>query len=160
MLRQFKAPKSGSDLSSGQFHFLVIRCKKKVHTKKSSMKNFGAPKTLPLKILYVGLFPWYSEGKRGPKHKDFAGSGVLGGRVWEGGLPKFFISMLFLVPEVILTRHFDTLCWVFLGNRKQSSLNFFQSGPPNFTRFNFLGPDLKSSDTSNLVGISTPKKNI
>ena len=27
------------------------------HAKKSSIKNFGAPMTLPLKVLYVGLFP-------------------------------------------------------------------------------------------------------
>ena len=45
----------------------------------------------PLKILSVGL------GKRGPKHKEFAGSAVPGGGgVCEAGfLPKFFMFLLF-----------------------------------------------------------------
>ena len=68
----------------------------KKHAKKFSIKNFGAPKTPPLEILYVGLLLVF-KGKRGLKHKEFAGSGVpLGGGLGGGGvLPKFFLFMPF-----------------------------------------------------------------
>ena len=60
-----------------------MSCAKKKHAKKFSIKNLGAPKT-PSKFFMQAFFLCFEgKKKRGPKHKEFAGSGVggLGGGV-------------------------------------------------------------------------------
>ena len=65
------------------------------HLKNFSIKNFERPKSLPPKILFMFGFFLYFEGKGGPKHKEFMGSGVEGGGSWRGFMAKFFMFMPF-----------------------------------------------------------------
>ena len=48
-------------------------------------KNFGGPKAPPPSKFFMQAFLLHFEGKRGPKHKEFAGSGVPWGRAGRGG---------------------------------------------------------------------------
>ena len=61
-----------------------------------TLPGFGAPKTPPPSKFFMLAFFLYSEGKKRPQHKEFAGPWRGGGGVWEGGfLPRFFTFMLF-----------------------------------------------------------------
>ena len=57
------------------------------HTKNFSIKNFGAPKTPPLEILYVWAFSCVLKGKEAPNIKNLQGSwALLGGGLGGGTL--------------------------------------------------------------------------
>ena len=65
------------------------------HIKNFSIKNFGPPMTPPPpKFFMLGFL--YFEGKGGPKHKEFTGSGVLRGGGSRRGFPAKFL--MFIMP--------------------------------------------------------------
>ena len=81
------------------YHRLKAQIK---HINNFSIKNFGPPKTPPQKkeMFMFGLF-LYFEGKGGPKHKEFLGSGVpwRGGDLGGGFLANCLCLCLFSGPE-------------------------------------------------------------
>ena len=77
------------------------------HTKNFSIKNFGAPKTPPPKILYVWACSCVFKRKEAPKHKEFTGvRGPLRGggsrRGVSGKIPYVYAFFRGLTSELLL----------------------------------------------------------
>ena len=83
----------------------AVRCKKN-HAKKFSIKNSRGPQEPPPRNSSCRAFSCILKGKQGPKHKEFAGSGVPRGGGLGGGVSAqiLYVYALFWFLRLGLSR--------------------------------------------------------